>query len=203
MILLAGILIYFVSEKIKAEEVVLLVERAGIWGPLVYILFLGSTFVFAPLSGTPFFLAGYLLFGKNVQLLSYVAAVLAGAVNFLIAKRWGRGIVIKMVGEKNMNKVDEFTQDYGVKTLIFLRVLQGQFHDFISYAFGLTEMKFLPFFLVTLLAPIPWTAFWYFFLFNYIDSFAQFAVISSASLIPFYFVSIFLYARWRRKKLRA
>lgn len=200
LVLLAAVLIYFLSEKINTQAIVLLVKKAGVWGPLVYILLQSLTLIIAPISGSPVLFAGYMLFGKDVQLYSYAAAIFSGAVNFLIAKKYGRRIVIKMVGAKNIDKVDEFTKDYGIKMLIFLRLFQGQFFDFISYAFGLTEMQFWPYFIVTLLAPIPWTILWYFYLFNYVNNVSQYIILMYIVIIPFWIISGLLYAKFRKKK---
>lgn len=155
LITLAFLLIYLLGNRIDSAAIASAVKKVGIFGPLVFVFINAITLIIAPISGTPTYLAGFALFGKQVQFLVYLSAVFAGSINFLIARRWGRRMVIKLVGKDNMSKVDEFSQNYGMGTLIFLRLFQGQFFDFISYAFGLSKMKFWPYFLVTVLAPIP------------------------------------------------
>lgn len=192
--------LYFFSNKIGSATISSTVKRASIFGPLVFILLNAITLIIAPISGAPTYFAGFALFGKQVQFLVYLSAVFAGTINFLIAKKLGRRVVIKMVGKDNMDKVDDFTQDYGIGTLIFLRLFQGNLFDFISYAFGLTKVKFLPYFLVTLLAPIPWLLLWYLFLFRFVNSLLDFTLITFISLIPLGSLSIFLAARFKKKQ---
>lgn len=199
LFVVACILIYFLSKKIQVQEVVVVVRKAGVWGPVILILLLASTFIFAPLSSTPFFIAGYLLFDKNIQIFNYLAAMLAAGVNFWIARLWGRQIVIKMTGEKNMEKVDRLVVNSGLKSLIFLRVFQLQMHDVISYTSGLTKINFWPYFLVSVLAPIPWTALWYFVIFNRINNLAEFLVWFNLSYLPFWAISFLLVIWWKKK----
>jgi len=62
----------------------------------------------------------------------YLATVISSFTNFWISKQWGRSLVIKLVGNKNMQKIDEFTEYYGVGALIFLRLFSGYMTDFVS-----------------------------------------------------------------------
>lgn len=199
LILLGGLFVYYFGNKISPDEITSFVMKAGIFGPVIYILAMTLTFVIAPLSGSPIFFAGFVLFGKNFQLLIYIAAVIGATVNFWIARIWGRKIVVKMVGEKNMDKVDEFTKDYGITTLIFLRVFQGNLMDFISYAFGLTKIKFLPYLLVTLLSPLPYLLFWQLYVIPRVQNLRDLAVWQFGILIPILAISGFLYVKFKKK----
>lgn len=190
--------IYYLGSRIRLEDITRVVEDAGVWAPVLYSLILTLTYVIAPLSGTPVFLAGYFLFGRNVQFLNYFACLLGAVINFWIARRFGRGVVSKLVGERNISKVDRFTENYGVKSLIFLRLLQGQFHDFIAYAYGLTNMKFVPYFIVSVLAPIPWFLLWYFYIFNQIENVRDLSLWLLITVAPFFVISAFLIRKLRK-----
>lgn len=194
------LVIYFLGLRMTKEEVIRIVQEAGIWGPLVFIFLTLMTSVIAPISNLPLWLGGYALFGNWVQIYTYVAFVLGSAVNFLIARRFGRMVVIKLVGGKNMTKVDTFTQDYGFKTLIFLRIFQGNISDFISYAYGLTNMKFIPYLLVTILAPIPWILLWQFYLFDKVNSYYDFVFLTVVTLLPLLIISVLLVLKFGRRK---
>ncbi|MDP3954957.1 MAG: VTT domain-containing protein [bacterium] len=194
------LVIYFLGLRMTKEEVIRIVQEAGIWGPLVFIFLTLMTSVIAPISNLPLWLGGYALFGNWVQIYTDVAFVLGSAVNFLIARRFGRMVVIKLVGGKNMTKVDTFTQDYGFKTLIFLRIFQGNISDFISYAYGLTNMKFIPYLLVTILAPIPWILLWQFYLFDKVNSYYDFVFLTVVTLLPLLIISVLLVLKFGRRK---
>ena len=202
LFLLAGIslVIYCLGRKVSVDDIVHTVERAGFWAPVLYVFILALTYVIAPLSGTPVWFAGYLLFDKKVQILGYFAALLGAIANFWIARKFGRGVVSKFVGEKSMDKIDQFTEEYGVKSLIFLRLLQGQFHDFIAYAYGLTSMKFVPYFVISVLTPIPWLLLWYFYILNRVENLGDFAWWFFITIAPLYIVSIFLFRKLKEKR---
>lgn len=199
IILAASLLLFFFGNRLNQATITRLVDRTGIWAPVVYFFLLSLTYIISPISGTPIFLAGYPLFGKTMVLLVYLATVLSSVVNFWIARVWGRDLVVKLVGGQNMSRVDRFTQNYGIKTLIFLRIFQGYLFDFVSYAYGLTKIRFLPYFIVCALGPIPWLALWYFFFLDRVESFTDFTLWFIISLAPFYVVFVLLLLKYKKR----
>lgn len=197
-IIILSLALYVFSNSFETNEIRSFIDKAGIWGSIIYILLLTSTYVIAPLSGTPIFIAGFLAFGKIFIIYNYLATVLGAIINFWISRIWGRGLVKKFVGRENMAKINEFTQNYGVKTLIFFRVFQGHLHDFISYAYGLTNMRFFPYLIVSLLAPIPWLFLWWLVLFPRINTVAELTFYLVISIAPFYIISIVLVAKYKK-----
>jgi len=190
--------IFFLGTKFETEDIVDFVERAGVWAPIVYIIIFASTHIIAPLSGTPVLFAGFALFGRRVSIYTYLATVLSSAVNFWIARTWGRGLVVKFVGKKNMERIDEFTNDYGIKSLILLRVLQGHLVDFVSYAYGFTNIKFLPYFVISVLGYLPSFILWQI-IYSRIESIADFTLWFVVTLIPLFLLSG-IFASWYRKE---
>jgi uncharacterized membrane protein YdjX (TVP38/TMEM64 family) len=199
VLVVTSLLIFLLGQRISGEKITSFVKGVGVWAPLVYILLIVSTQIIAPLSGTPIIFAGYELFGDRLQLYDYFAVIISGIANFWIARRFGRDLVLKMVGKKEMGKVDSFVEDYGVKTLIFLRVFQGHLHDFISYAYGLTKMSFYPYFTITVLGRIPWLLFWQFFVFPRVDNVTEFTLWYLLTLVPLFIVS-WLFLKYDRRK---
>lgn len=137
------------------------IEKAGPWGVIILIFSLWITNVIAPLSGSPFLFAGFYSYGQMSVIYAFIAAVIASITNFWIARIWGRNLVIKLAGEKNLEKIDNLTKDYGLQTLFVFRLFLKEFHDVISYAFGLTNIKFKSYFLTSTLGMIPATFIWY------------------------------------------
>lgn len=137
------------------------IEKAGPWGVIILIFSLWITNVIAPLSGSPFLFAGFYSYGQMSVVYAFIAAVIASITNFWIARIWGRNLVIKLAGEKNLDKIDDLTKDYGLQTLFVFRLFLKEFHDVISYAFGLTNIKFKSYFLTSTLGMIPATFIWY------------------------------------------
>lgn len=187
--------LYLLGSRIDHQIIRDVIKKTGVWGPLIYILLMLASFIFAPLSGTPVFFAGWLLFGRYFQIYNFVAAYIGMLLNFLIARRWGRRMVIKFVGADGMSNVDTFTKNYGTKTLFFLRLTQGHFQDFLSYAFGLTKIKFSHYALISFLAPIPWLIFWQFYVIKKIGSLSDLTVWFTALTVPLLIGSIFILAK--------
>ncbi|KKT78335.1 MAG: hypothetical protein UX31_C0003G0061 [Candidatus Nomurabacteria bacterium GW2011_GWA1_46_11] len=202
MVVLGAMLtaIYFISNRLGTENIRQIVAGAGVFGPVIFIILLSLTYIIAPLSGTPFFFSGFALFGKAFVIYSYMAVLLGMTVNFWISRLWGRQVVTKLVGQENMKEIDAFTKNYGVKMLIFLRVAQGNLADFISYAYGLTNIKFVTYFLVSALTPIPWFLLWWFVLLPNIDSSKDFIITWGLAITPTILVSFFLILYYRHKR---
>lgn len=192
--------LFFFGSKIESEKIILAIEKTGFWAPLVFIVIMFLTYVVAPVSGTPVLLAGYILFQNKIQIYGYFAFLMAATVNFCIARIWGRNLVSRLVGKENIKKIDQFTQDYGIKSLIFLRLFQIQFHDFISYAYGLTNMKFTPYFIISALSLIPWLFLWQFFIFERVNNIKDYIIFSAISLIPLWIISAIFILQYKRKK---
>lgn len=154
--------IYLASQFIPEQVIKNAIETAGPFGPLAIILSILLTNVIAPLGAAPFLFAGFLAYGREVVWLSYISAVLASIINFWLARRYGRNLVVKLAGHEPVQKVDSFTSKYGLITLSLLRLVLSEQHDVISYAAGLTKIPFIPYFLISVLGMIPWTLFRYF-----------------------------------------
>ena len=186
--------------RIDTSGIISFVQRMGIWAPLVYIILLAIPSIIAPLISSPIFISGYILFDTKVLFYAYLSMLLATVINFWIARKWGRALVKKLVGKDDLAKVDSFTKDYGLLSLIFLRVFQGHISDFVSYAYGLTNMKFLPYIIVSILAPIPYLLLWQYYIFPRIDNVADFSFWFLITLIPFLIISWFYWKYKKREK---
>jgi len=105
--------------------------------------------------------AGFYLYGQISVFYAFIAAVIASISNFWIARIWGRGIVVKLAGEESLKKIDHLSKNYGVQTLFVFRLFLKEFHDVISYAYGLTNISFKDYFMVSTAGMIPATVVWY------------------------------------------
>lgn len=191
--------IFLLGTRISKETIINAVQKTGMWAPLIFILINTATLVIAPLSGTPVIFAGYALFGKLVAPYIYLADILSAVINFWISRLWGRKLVSKLVGKKGLAKIDEFTKNYGVSSLIFLRVLQSNVTDFVSYAYGLTNMKFSTYIIISVLGQLPNFLLWQF-LFQKIRNMKEFIFWWVVTLIPLGLISIFFAIKYKAKQ---
>lgn len=165
LIIFGGIFLgfYLIGMTVPEDVIRNTINDAGSYGIILFILFTWITYVFAPLGGTPFLLAGFYLFGQNVVIYTLIASLIASVTNFWIARNWGRQMVANFTGKENLAKVDKLAQNYGLVSLFFFRVCLGQFHDILSYIFGLTNIKFKSYLLISTIGMIPGSAIMYYF----------------------------------------
>lgn len=152
---------YYIGTRVPETTIREFIRGAGSFGVVILILLLWLTNVVAPLSGSPFLYAGFYMYGQTAVFYAFIAAVIASISNFWIAKIWGRSLVEKLAGVNGLKKVDDLSKNYGKQTLFIFRLFLKEFHDVISYAFGLTKMKFSTYFVVSTLGMIPATVIWY------------------------------------------
>ncbi|MDD2371079.1 MAG: TVP38/TMEM64 family protein [Firmicutes bacterium] len=90
-------------------------------------------------------------------ILSWTSAMAGAGLCFAIARIYGRDIVIKFTGNKVLKSIDSFFTKYGTNAILIARFLPFVPFDPISYAAGLTPMKFRKFFIATGIGQLPAT----------------------------------------------
>jgi uncharacterized membrane protein YdjX (TVP38/TMEM64 family) len=120
------------------------VEDAGALATIVYLMAVSSVFVFAPLSANLIYVSGGFLFGTVPGFfLTWVGVLIGSTLNFFIARTLGRKAVSWLLGEDTMIQVDRFTNRISDRhRLIFITLFTPFASDFMSYAIGLTTMKY-------------------------------------------------------------
>ncbi|MCC6803428.1 MAG: TVP38/TMEM64 family protein [Anaerolineae bacterium] len=133
-----------------------LIAEAGPLAPLVYIAVKVVTFVVAPLSSGPIQLSAGVLFGwVPGTLYTLLGEVIGGCINFWLARRFGRPIVLRLVGAKEMPRVEAFVSKIvDWKTLLYARLFLFSIYDFISYAAGFARLRFRHYLVVSILGGI-------------------------------------------------
>jgi uncharacterized membrane protein YdjX (TVP38/TMEM64 family) len=131
-------------QQIRAQ-----VKQLGILAPFALWLLRSVSIVIPAIPSTAYSVLAGTLFGfwEGIMVIA-VADLMACSLSFYLAKRYGRGLVQRLVGQRFMGRVDSFSSNY-LETNPFLVagfLMTGLF-DFVSYAVGLTKMqwrKFLP-----------------------------------------------------------
>lgn len=126
------------------------IRAFGFFGPVIITFYIAFSHILAPISGTPVVLICASLYGiPKTMLITFIGGIISSIVNFHISRIYGRKIVKKLIGEKAMSKVDRIVGYFGIKMLIFSRLFGFTFFDLISYAAGLTVIKFRDYFITT------------------------------------------------------
>jgi len=130
----------------------------GVWAPVVSALLMILQALAAPLPGFLLAFANGLAFGAFWGgMLSFVSAALAATISFWIARALGRPPVEALVGKTGLEQADRWFARWGTYTVLIARLVPIISFDVVSYAGGLTPMRFRDFLGATLLGMAPAT----------------------------------------------
>lgn len=132
------------------------VRRTGAWSPIIFVVLCSASLIIAPLSGSSLFVVGGALFGKEMGwLLSYIASLIGCSINFWISRRWGRKVVSRFIGKRNLDELDKFTQRFkSHHEILYIMAMMPLSQDIVSYAVGLTQTRYATFFVALALSTI-------------------------------------------------
>ena len=134
------------------------IEQYGVYAMLVSAALMVLQSVLAPLPAFLLTFANANLFGwMQGAILSWSSAMLGAAVCFFIARILGRDIVEKLTSKAGLQQIDNFFDKYGKHSIIIARLLPFVSFDIVSYAAGLTSMRFWSFFIATGIGQLPAT----------------------------------------------
>lgn len=154
-------------ELIGRGNVDALGERLTAYGPLGPLISLGIMVlqgILAPLPAFVVTFANGLAFGTLWGwLISLAGHVLASSVCFALARRLGRRRVEALVTKRGLGGADGWLEQWGPRAVFLTRLAPGLSFDAVSYAAGLTSIRFRHFLIATTLGVIPET-----FLFAYL-----------------------------------
>ncbi len=136
------------------------IEDAGPFAPLAYIAIKILTYVVAPLSSGPIQILAGVLFGLiPATIYTLLAEVIGGSINFWLARRFGRPVVTRLVGDQ-MPRVEQFiSQIVDWKTVLYAKLFLFSVYDFISYAIGFSSFPFRSYLIISTVGGIPSTFF--------------------------------------------
>ncbi|CAA9458024.1 MAG: hypothetical protein AVDCRST_MAG02-1780 [uncultured Rubrobacteraceae bacterium] len=137
------------------ERVQRAIAGAGVWAPLVYLAFLVAQAVVAPLPAPAVAIAGGYTFGVvEGFLLTWVGVLIGGVISFGISRLFGRDFV---AGSARGARLDRYVEEHGLALIFVLRLIPLVSFDAISYAAGLSSIRFWSFFGATALGMLPGT----------------------------------------------
>jgi len=136
----------------------------GLWAPVASCFLMVLQALAAPVPSFLITFANGLAFGVFWGwMLSLFGHVLAAAVCFGVSRALGRTPVEVLVGRTGLESADRWFERWGTYAVFAGRLVPGVAFDAISYAAGLTRMRFGGFMLATTLGILPQT-----FLYSYL-----------------------------------
>lgn len=146
------------TKSMNIEAVVEYIRSFGVYAWVISFALMVATAVIAPLPAFLITLSNAVIFGfVKGAFLSWSSAMVGALLCFYIARILGKEVAEKFVGKKLLKTSDEYFQRYGKHTILVCRLLPFVSFDLISYAAGLTSMKFWGFFVATGLGQLPAT----------------------------------------------
>ncbi len=171
-IILLTVLLYFVVPSFNAtmnnfvsklgslnlDAVIELIRGYGAYAAVVSFFLMILQSILSPIPALLITLSNAAIFGWwKGALLSFWSAMVGAALCFYIARILGRDVVEKITTKTGLAKVDEFFERYGKNSILICRLLPFVSFDIVSYAAGLTPIKFWDFFIATGLGQLPAT----------------------------------------------
>ena len=139
----------------SSEDLRIWIEDWGPWGPLMIIVTMASAILVAPLPSAPIALAAGAVYGHSWGTLYILIGAEIGAIGaFTIARYLGYEVLNKWFGGK-INAGLTGSQNFLTFTVFASRLMPFISFDIVSYAAGLTPIKFWRFALATLAGVIP------------------------------------------------
>jgi uncharacterized membrane protein YdjX (TVP38/TMEM64 family) len=130
-----------VKELLTVEKLGALLDVAGIWAPLVFILvYAVGVCLFIP--GTLLTALGAAIFGPYWGFLYiWVAAMLGASGAFVIGRYLGREFAASLIGDR-LKKYDDAIERNGFATVLYLRLVYFPFTP-MNFGMGLTKVRFM------------------------------------------------------------
>lgn len=130
----------------------------GFWGPAISFVLMLLQSVIVPLPAFVLAFANAAVFGWAWgALLSWTSSLAGAVLCFGIARLYGRVVVVRLISATALGTIDTFFIKYGKHAVLFARLLPFVSFDIVSYAAGLTSMRFPHFLLATGLGMLPAT----------------------------------------------
>ncbi|GGH69283.1 hypothetical protein GCM10008014_52520 [Paenibacillus silvae] len=157
-----GLLIYYASDIIKImssmDNFRAYIHSTGHWGPVMFILFQILQIVVAPIPGEIVQIAGGYIYGSALgSFYTTVGLILGSAIAFYFTRFIGRDFVSRLLQKQNMKWIS-FMQDERKFTafLFIFFVVPGLPKDMLVFVAALTSISSLRFFIILLVARLPW-----------------------------------------------
>lgn len=144
----------FTSGDEKQAE--LWVEQFGFWGPLVIVLVMILQ-MFLIVIPTPLLMIVTIMAYGPIwgSLILFVAVFSASSVGYFVGGYFGSNLVIRLIGEKTNQKVQQFIDRYGFWTVVIVKLAPFLSNDAIGFVAGSLRMGYWRFIAASLFGSLP------------------------------------------------
>ena len=143
------------EETLNPSRLATLLDEAGSFAPLIFILSMAVAVVISPIPSLPLDLAAGAAFGPFLGTTYAVIGAEIGAIlSFLIGRALGQDLLTKLL-RTNVAFCEQCSDAHLMILLVLARLLPVFSFDIISYGAGLTNMSLKAFAIATLVGMIP------------------------------------------------
>ncbi len=140
----------------SAEDFRVWVESLGAFGPVAYVLAQTLQVIFAPIPGSLFPPVGALAFGPLPgMLLSLTGLALGSAIVFLLARRFGRPLAVRLLGADRIQRYQHVVMARGNLLLWLVFLLPLLPDDAVCALAGVSGIAFRRFMVIATVGRIP------------------------------------------------
>jgi uncharacterized membrane protein YdjX (TVP38/TMEM64 family) len=138
------------------EQVRTWVEQLGAWGPVAIILLEMIQALLAPIPGQAIeAVSGYLYGPWLGTLYPMIGMVIGSFITFSLSRRFGRPLVIRLIGKQSMARMDDLVRRGGALFFFLIWLLPFAPDDLACVAAGLTPMPIRQFLILMTLGRLP------------------------------------------------
>jgi uncharacterized membrane protein YdjX (TVP38/TMEM64 family) len=138
------------------EQIRVWVEGLGAWGPLAILLMEMIQALLAPIPGQAIEAVSGYLYGPWVGTLWPMIGMAIGSfITFSLARRFGRPLVIRFIGQQSMARLDDLERRGGAPFFFLIWLLPFAPDDLACVAAGLTAMSIRQFMVLMLVGRLP------------------------------------------------
>jgi uncharacterized membrane protein YdjX (TVP38/TMEM64 family) len=143
----------FVSDPVQVRT---WIEGFGPWGPIAIVGLQILQALVAPIPGQALqAVAGYLYGPWLGTLYSVIGMVIGSFLTFALARQFGRPLIVRLVGQKSMDRLDELVRRGGAPFFFLIWLFPFAPDDLACIAAGLTPMPLGQFMILMPLGRLP------------------------------------------------
>lgn len=128
----------------------------GAWAPMVSLALMMLQAIISPIPAFALSIANGLVFGAFWgTVLSLAGRAAAATLCFYLARALGQDAMESLVGAKAARRSERWLEQWGVQAVLLTRLIPFFSFDLVSYAAGLSRLRFDRFILATVIGEIP------------------------------------------------
>lgn len=143
---------------VSLEEFKKYILSMGHFGVLMIILFQGLQTIIAPIPGEVIQIAGGYLYGIPLgTIYNLIGLIIGSGMAFYFARLIGRDFVENLIKKKNLKWINNIMESKKFEIILFIIfIVPGLPKDFMIYVAGLTNLKPIKFFVISVISRLPW-----------------------------------------------